>query len=102
MAQPSTTQVTPRRRRRGVLGYVFNGSMGCLAFFVGAIIAAALFAPSMLAGPLRDAFFQDWNKTIAGEMSLGQLQLSWTHPQRLDSLRPVSYTHLTLPTTPYV
>jgi hypothetical protein len=72
----------PPPRRRGCFGCLFQSGLGCLAFLLGSVAAAALFAPSLLGGVMSEGLERAINRRIAGSVSVGALELAWKGRQR--------------------
>jgi hypothetical protein len=68
-------------RRRGCLGCLFHGGLGCFAFLFGAVVAALLFAPMLLGGPAARLLEGVLNERIAGSVAVERLDLYWTRRQ---------------------
>ena len=71
-----------KRSRRGCLGCLFHGSLGCLAFLIGSFAAAALFAPTLLGGLAGRWLQQSINDRIAGRIEIRDLELAWGQRQQ--------------------
>ncbi|MEC8495204.1 MAG: hypothetical protein VXZ39_09785, partial [Planctomycetota bacterium] len=63
-----------------------SGGCGCAAFLVGAVLAVALFAPQLMAGWGSRVLTQQIGARVQGDVSIGEMTLSWTEQQRADSI----------------
>ncbi|TDJ75658.1 MAG: hypothetical protein E2O39_04005 [Planctomycetota bacterium] len=79
-----TEQEAPRRR--GCFGCLFTGLLGCVAFLVGSLTAAILFAPQLLGDLVAAGLERAVNREIDGELRIDTLELAWTDRQRADVL----------------
>ena len=71
-------------RRRGCFGCLFTGLLGCLAFLIGSLTAALLFAPQLLGDLVAAGLERAVNREIDGELRIDTLELAWTDRQRAD------------------
>lgn len=71
---------------RGYAGTIVSGGCGCAAFLVGAVLAVALFAPQLMAGWGSRVLTQQIGARVQGDVSIGEMTLSWTEQQRADSI----------------
>lgn len=71
---------------RGCAGTAVSGGCGCGAFLVGAVLAVALFAPQLMAGWGSRLLQQQIGAQIQGDVSIGNMSLSWTEQQRADNI----------------
>ena len=76
-----TTPVPAPPRRRGCWGCLFHGGLGCVAFLSGSVLAAVLFAPSLLVGPIGRLLERGINGQIAGRVDVQELDLAWNRGQ---------------------
>lgn len=84
---PTGSGDRPAAARRGCFGCLFSGGAGCLAFALGSVLAALLFAPSLLGGAaarfLEGALGQD----LFGRLELERVNLAWNEYQEIEGLR---------------
>jgi len=82
--EPETRTQKPRR---SLVGCLFSGSMGCGAFVFGAVVSAALFAPTMLGDVVAKWVESGFGRRHDGRLVIENLQLSWVDGQRANGVK---------------
>jgi hypothetical protein len=86
-ANPSLGEHGGERPRRSCFGCLFTGTLGCGAFLCGVVLAAALFAPSILGGFVGKGI-EGWaSSQLNGSIQIRDLQLSWNEIQRANGVQ---------------
>ncbi len=75
-----------KKERRGPLGCLFTGTLGCGAFLGGAVLAAGFGAPELLAEPLRKWVESTASTDFDGSVRIERLDLALNSAQRVEGV----------------
>ena len=84
---PTGSGDRPAAARRGCFGCLFSGGAGCFAFALGSVLAALLFAPSLLGGSAARFLEGALGKDLFGHLELERVNLAWNEYQEIEGLR---------------
>jgi len=80
-----TAPATPRKR--GVLGFLFKTTLGCVAFAVGSLVVLVLLLPTMLSGIVASGVADAFDSGRQGRLEIGSAKLAWFGEQSLRDVR---------------
>lgn len=84
----NTDPIAPETpRKRGVLGFLFKTTLGCVAFAVGSLVVLVLLLPTMLSGFVARRGADTFDAMYQGRLEIGSATLAWFGEQSLRDVR---------------